>query len=326
MNFQQIPELFHILTTEGLTPIQVNGENFVCKDSSGNEYLMKECRGMEEHLYTVVFPAITQQGVAFDVLELPRLYKIVTGTINGRHQKFILINFYRGTHFNDAWNEVSSVGYGGRGVNPDLSDKVIKLLTDFKKINVAQLTPLHLLTFNLDDWKTKNFPLIGQNLIQNGVITQEQFQQAQSIILKPSTFRGSDMVLTNGDFYPRNFIELPTEKIVVIDWEGRTDYEAQFTANGVTGTFKGQRNALVNYLENHLAFFFVHMWGNYPVQRKILKSAAQKFHINKENIQVAIIIKSLEQALAFNNGFLAIRQAETFVNALNMDYVDDLLR
>ena len=68
------------------------------------------------------------------------------------------------------------------------------------------------------------------------------------------------------------------------------------------------------------------MWGNYPVQRRFLKQVKQKFNLTPENLQVAILIKSLEQSLAFGGGYLAIRQAEIFVNALEIGFIKDLIR
>ncbi|HYK08636.1 MAG TPA: hypothetical protein VEW42_04025 [Candidatus Eisenbacteria bacterium] len=326
MNFQQIPEIFELLKAENLTALEVNGENLVCANSSGEKFLMKESRGTEEQVYVDVFPVIERMNLQFGRLELPKHSKVVTKTLNGKRRKIIFLNYYEGVRFNDTWNEGTPEGYGGRAIDISLADKVVEILEDFAKIDTTQLISFSLPTFNFTNWKSLNFPHKAQSLTQHGILTQSQVQKLQSVIDNTIAFQNSLTIFTNGDFYPRNFIDLPTGKLLVIDWEGRLDYELQVNNNGVVQNFPGQRNALINYLENHLAFFFVHMWGNYPIQRKVMKSAFQKFNLNKESLQIGIIIKSLEQSHAFIGSYLAVRLAEMAINAMDMNYIEDLVR
>lgn len=330
MNFQDIPIIFEILEAENLKPLSAHeGDKLTCVDSNGNKYFMKDCRGIEGKVFETVFPLIRQQNLQFRRLQLPEHRNIVSRQITEdgvqKQRDFIFINHYTGTTFNSSWNETSPVGYGGRGINISMAEKVVGLLEDFSLIDTALLNTFSLPTFSFTDWKSKNLPLKADNLIKANIVTQDQIDQATSILSSSTLFQSSNMIFTNGDFYPRNFIELPAGKIVVIDWEGREDYKATVTIDNIPQTFTSQRNALINYLENHAAFFFVHMWGNYSVQKDFIKKVTQKFNLSVENLQAAIIIKSLEQALAFGGSFLALRQAEIFVNALGINYIRDLL-
>ena len=328
MNLTDLPVVYKILQDEQLTPeATIENDKVVCSDTSGNKYIVKDCRGIEEKIFTEVFPAIKSMNLSFQILELPEHLKVrsVVDKQGKESKKFIIIKFYEGTYFNEMWNELSALGYGGRSVDLNFSDKVVDLLEDFASIEVDNLIPYNLLTFNLDRWKTHNSPIEFKHFIENGILTDEQLRKGLTILNSPSLFQKSKMILTNGDFYPRNFIELSNGKTVVIDWEGRIDYEDTFSLNGNTEKFTGQRNALINYIENHLAFFFVHMWGNDPLQKAVLKKATKRFNLSVDDIQAALIIKSLEQTHHFSKSFLALRQAEIFINALNQQYIKDLL-
>ncbi len=331
MRFNNFPLIYEALYDEGLKPIEVapNG-NLKCVNKAGDEFLMKDCRGAEEKIFTRVFPKIVEMKLNFETLVLPEYLKIVTKEVgdekNKKKHKFILVNFYEGTSFNETWNEGSPDGYGGRGVDTSMGKKVVDLLEDFSSIDIAQLKPFNLLTFDFNKWMSKNLPYKAEKLIKHKIITSEQADKAKVLLGSQGIFQGSKMAFTNGDFYPRNFIELANKKIVVLDWEGREDYGVQINVNGEAERLVGQRNAFVNFIENHMAFFFVHMWGNYKIQRDFIRMAAKKFNIATKNLQAALIIKSLEQALHFHRYKpLAIRQAEVFVNSLEKRFVEDLL-
>jgi len=331
MTFQDIPTIFEILNKENLKPVPVllEGDKIVCEDANGNKFLMKDCRGIERKVFESVLPAIEGQNLSFNTLQLPKHRNIVSVQIteNGaqKQRDFIFINYYEGITFNSTWNETSPEGYGGRGIGNGIAEKAINLLENFSLVDVTSLSTFGLPTFDLANWKSQNLPLKAENLIKRGVVNKAQVDKAISILSSPSLFQNSPMIITNGDFYPRNFIELKSGKIVVIDWEGREDYHASIEINGSVQNFTSQRNALINYIENHAAFFFVHMWGNYPVQREFMKKVTTKFHLSPKNLQASIIIKSLEQSLAFGGGYLAVREAELFVNALEIDFINDLI-
>ncbi|HWY80070.1 MAG TPA: hypothetical protein VNW29_06970 [Candidatus Sulfotelmatobacter sp.] len=327
MTFQDIPLLFEILTSENLTPVSSHpeGDRIVCEDASGNKFFMKDCRGIEEKMFNQVFPAIRSQNLNFTILELPDFKNVVSRTIQpGQQRDFIFVNYYDGTTFNESWNETHPHGYGGRALDISFAEKVLKIVQDFSLINLTTLAPFNLPTFDFSVWKNDIFPLLSANLIQNGSLTQDHINKADTILSSANIFQHSQTILTNGDFYPRNFIELSSGKIVVIDWEGRG--REHIRLNGGTHAFASQRNAFLNYIENHAAFFFVHMWGNHAVQKKFMTDITQAFNLTADDIQAAILIKSLEQGAAFGGGFLSHREAEIFVHALELDYINDFIQ
>lgn len=315
-----LPIVTEILTQEKMYPVSSEiGGKIICADDAGCQFLMKRCSPTEKEIFTTILPAIKGQNLQFSTLELPEFRNIVSRNIQAENREsektedFIFMKHYDGKQFNNAWDEISSIGYGGRGIMPDFSKKIVNLISDFNLINTKSLAASNLSTFKLNDWRDINLPFIAEVLTKRGIVNQDQINSALKILNVPGLFTSSRMVLTNGDFYPRNLIELPEGKIVVVDWEGRKDYAGD------------QRNVFVNYIENHVAFFFIHMWGNYSFQRCLIKEASQKFSIRAEDLQAAVLMKSFEQCLIWPDD-LARRQAETFVNALDINFIKDLVR
>lgn len=314
-----LPFLFEVLRQENLkpAPLFIESVKIVCEDANGNRFLMKQSRGTEGVIFAEAFPIIKEQNLPFRRLKLPEYRNIVPRDFIqdevARHEEYILINFYDGTTFNDKWNEISAQGYGGRGLSPAFADKVLDLLDDLSLIDVSSITQLGLPTFNFVSWKNKNFPFMAEVITKREILNTQQIQYAETLMANPHLFEDSKTIFTNGDFYPRNIIELPNDKIVIIDWEGRQDYD------------NDQRTAPISVLENQIAFFFIHMWGNYAFQKRLIKGAVEKFEITAENLQAAILIKSLEQTIIWPDD-LARRQAEIFTNALDINYIKDLMR
>lgn len=329
MNLQDTPVVFKILNVKKLTLESViEGDKFVCTDEKGQRYVLKENRGVEDVFYEKIFPLIERMNLNFGTLQLPESLDIVhESDASGQViRKFIIIRHYDGKSFNSVWNEVSGEGYGGRSIEPQFANKIVGVLDDFSKIDTDKLKPFDLLTFNFDVWKNVNFSThLGPTFISKGIITQSQFDKFLSFVSQQDIFKNSKMILTNGDFYPRNFIELDSGKVVIIDWEGRVD--VQIDANTPQGSqkFPGQRNALLNYLGNHLAFIFVHMYGNKKFQKILIKNAFDKFNLDKRDFQVGVIIKALEQCWAFGGNALGQRQIEIALEALEDDFVDTFL-
>jgi len=298
-----------ILAQEQLKPISFEpGGKVICEDEGGKKFFMKRCSDTERGFYTSVFPEIRLRQLPFATLQLPEFRNIVS-----RNQSFIFINYYEGNNYNSAWNEISSLGYGGRGIVPDFASRVVSVVKDFSMVDPKSLASFNLPMFSFDSWLQGNLPLISEALTRRDIVNDGHIERARELLDDSDLFSHSRIVLTNGDFYPRNLIDYPGNKVLVIDWEGRKDYVGD------------QRNVFFNYIENHIAFFFAHMWGNYAFQRRLLRDAAEKFNIRPRDMQAAVLIKSLEQCLIWPDD-LARRQAETFVHALDIGFIDDLLR
>jgi len=167
-----------------------------------------------------------------------------------------------------------------------------------------------------------------QGLLQKKILSEEQVEKIKNILNSDGIFTHSNMILTNGDFYPRNFIELADGKIVVVDWEGRIDYKQPIQVGDNNKVFKGQRNAFVNYIENHVAFLFVHMWGNYSYRRSFLKKASDSFELSSSDLQAALIIKAMEQSYSWKDtklSYLAVDQAQILIDSLDIRYIEDMI-
>ena len=332
MNFKQFPLIHEILVEENLKPVDVLDDKLVCVDESGSKYVFKECRGVEDLVFTKVFSKIQSLNLSFSTLELPKHKKIIKKIVgeepNQQELKFILINFYEGKLYNKFWNEYYPESLGGRGVEEDFATKSVELLKDFSLVDAQELSEFNLLTFNIETWKTQNLPLMVQGLLQKKILSEKQVEKINNILSSDGLFAHSKKILTNGDFYPRNFIELANGKIVVIDWEGRIDYEQSIKVGENNEVFKGQRNAFINYVENHVAFLYVHMWGNYTFRRSFLNKASQSFDLLSSDLQAALIIKAMEQSYLWKDAqfsHLAVDQAQILIDSLDIKYVKDMI-
>ena len=76
MNFKQFPLIHEILVEENLKPVDVLDDKLVCVDESGSKYVFKECRGVEDLVFTKVFPKIQSLNLSFSTLELPKHKKL----------------------------------------------------------------------------------------------------------------------------------------------------------------------------------------------------------------------------------------------------------
>lgn len=331
MKFSDVPVVFKILNEEGLIPVQTIDDKLVVTNSEGTKYLFKENRGEEEKIFTVVFPEIRKQGLDFKVLVLPDILKVVGGVFKEgekkKTDKFLILNFYEGESYNKKWNEFYPDGLGGRSVDPGLAEKMVGLLGDFAKIDLSGLRGCNLSEFDLETWRSRQFLLMRDKLIHKKIFSENHLRRVERALSDATLFNKSRKIITNGDFYPRNFIELKDGKMVVVDWEGRTDYEEDLKIGEVTEKVIGWRNAFVNYLENHAAFLFVHMWGNYAFGRKLMKRLIQDFGVEAKNIQAALLIKAMEQAYLWRDNMthLPVDQAQILVNALDEQYINDLI-
>ena len=311
MEIGDFSSLYGILTEENLTPLDVvGGDKLICTNQQNERFVVKKASGLEETMYSEILPAIRIQNHAFETLQLPECHKIIEKNSNNEKCSYLILKYYSGENFNLKWDESLPEGFGGRGVEIEMVEKSIKVLRDFTHIDIPRLSEFNLPSFNFQKWLIDIFPEITKELVEANVLTNNQVKRTKKIFDNPNCFKHSQPIVTNGDFYPRNFIQLPNGKIVVLDWEIRTD--------------QTYRNAPINYLENHLAFLYVHMWGNNRFQRELLKAARDTFHLSDDNLQAAIILKSLEQAKLWlpyleSGSHLSLGQAQILINTLDKE-------
>jgi hypothetical protein len=325
------PQISEILTEKALKLVlsDIGVGKAVCEDASGKRFFIKHSNDTEEAMYVNVLPAIEKQKLPFRVLQLPKLVTIVRKSFDQdgslKQQGFIITKYVDGSRFNDRWDEINTLSCGGKGIKLDIATRVVALVTDLSLIDTSLLNMFALSTFDFSKWKKQNLPFLSEILTKRKLIDQKYINKVLSILSSRGLFENSQMLLTNGDFYPRNLIELPNGKITIVDWEGRQDYDFVDQKENLVQRVVDQRTTFVNFVENHIAFFCIHMWGNPDFQRKFIQGASRIFDFTAENLQAAILIKSLEQALIWPDDLARI-QIGISMKTLDIGFVRDLMK
>jgi hypothetical protein len=241
----------------------------------------------------------------FSVLILPKAIII-------NERKFVLeLPYYYGETFNEKWTEET----GGSLLGLDLSVEIPQILYELSKIDVSLVlnnTRLQLIPRIIFDTQEyiQEFVFITNRLVKAKVLQKMEVKLIRRYITKKFE---SQIMVNNGDFYPRNFIRTYSKKIVLIDWE---------TWNSNSKAY------IVDYPENIAAFCFVHMWGNPLWQKNYVKELRNRFLINRRDFQRALLIKSLEMANFWykenDNNQLCRNQLTILRNALNEDFMKSL--
>lgn len=256
-------------------------------ENTGCEYLMKKLNSTEEKVYLEVFPRIMKMNIDFNVLQFPQVFQ--TGNqivVNDEGKKIadlnnrvIFVKNESGIRFNDQWNEApNNPSYGGKTMSSDLAIKSINLLEDFSQIDLTKLYDLNLRRFDFETWKSKSLPQRIEWLKTTKNLSDENISVLGNIMDSYKNSKIPNEMITNGDFYPRNFIQLPDGKIVVIDWESQDE-----------------RTSLINTAEFHVAFMYIHMWGNPQFQKALIKEGIKRLSLDTVNLQVAILSRALDQ-------------------------------
>ncbi len=242
----------------------------------------------------------------FSLLVLPKAMEINTG------QSVVILPFYEGETFNEKWNEKT----GGILLGLDLSVEIPEILRELSTIAIGtvldnkKLQNISRFTFNTEEYLPE-FDSITNRIVSRGLLEKEESDKAREMIIKKFP---SKLMISNGDFYPRNLIRLPDNKLVLIDWE---------TWNTNSPAY------IVDHAENIAAFCFVHMWNNPAWQKNYVNELRKRFDMNKEDFQRAILIKSLEMANFWlkdgrEENPLCDSQIVIFRNALNENYMAQL--
>lgn len=275
----------------------------MAETKSKNTYI-KKARGQECLVYRSLLLHLAEKyNRKFKRLKLPEYIEI------DERKNRITLPFYDGRTYNEVWGE----SYGGRLMGLELSKETAEVLYDFSKIRVEEVSGneeiagIEKYKFEFDSW-FQTFNQEKEKFVARSLISREEASVAVGIL--QSDFDKPRFIFSNGDFYPRNFINMGTN-IVVIDWQ---TWDASYRVN------------LVDYLENVLAFTFIHMWGNFPWQFSYLKEVQKYFRLDTDNFQKALLIKSFDQAnFWYGNSNLCKDQLFIFKNALDKEYVQYLL-
>jgi hypothetical protein len=237
----------------------------------------KRAGSEEEFLVcTELLPAVRERyGPTFGLLEIPEVLR------SNRNDGTIYFQHYGEQRYNDKWNEQD----GGSLLGTELSSEMVDLLEDLQTVDIDWLLSQHSVgrtvrqsAFDLLGWLL-SFRERESRAISMGIPAVE-LAQAEEFV--KSGFQSKHRIVSNGDFYPRNLIKLP-HRMALVDW----------------GYWPGYRACFVDYLANVAVFAFIHMWGNRLWQREFVRHFRETFGITLDDLRKAVLIKSFEQALFF---------------------------
>lgn len=312
-------QIQNIIKSQNLNPVnEIKPGVWKCEDGEGHFFVFKLVDSVSEiKIYQSILSSLTSYQNKFKRLILPRL--VATDGAS-----WILIPFYSGAGYHDAWKELESGKIGGAALGNDLAQEMADVIIDLSKINIEDIQrndsfkDISNATFNFDGW-FKLFEQRSATLVSHGLISEEEVSKARAIL--GTGFTSSKMIFSCGDYYPRNIIKTDDGKIVLIDWQGwGEDYRVNF----------------IDHQEGLIAFAYIHMWNNYLWQWKFLNALQKQIHIDPKDFQKALIIKSFDQACLWppisddsERNFKLIQlfrfQMQIFSNALEFEYVQKLL-
>ncbi len=240
--------------------------------NDGKKYCIKLGAAEKEiKLYKECFPKVDQSN--FKNLQLPVAHKA------GSHFKnmgwWILTDYY-GKHI--EWDETNPEIVGGRNISLDYVDILAQMLTDLKTIDINIFSDT-IPSVESTPW----FTSINQkldSLIENKLFPSSYQEKASTMISTGFTDESKkDFILTNGDFQFRNFIKLPNDKIVVVDWT-----ENPFNTPNIEP------------IEFATMYQWTLMWANIPWQDAYVNKISKNFSIDKDRLRFALLVKSINQA------------------------------
>ncbi|MGC1176997.1 MAG: hypothetical protein WA843_02905 [Candidatus Saccharimonadales bacterium] len=241
------------------------------------EYIKENVGIGELHIYRILSSTVLQNyNKDFSVLVLPYATDIDT------EQRTLTLPFYEGKTFNDTWD----VSNGGSPMGLDLVEEIPLALRDLAKIDPTHISDDETLTnaphVTFDHTRASDyFYKLAAKLQDAGSLTGKDLAAIKALLSYEQT---TDMIINNGDFYPRNFIKRPDGKVVLIDWETWNDHSPFF---------------IVDHPENIAAVQYVHMWGNSEWQNAYQTELSKHFELSKKSFAKGIVIKALTLASFF---------------------------
>ncbi|MCL5798248.1 MAG: hypothetical protein M1366_05590 [Patescibacteria group bacterium] len=209
----------------------------------------------EVQFYIHYLPRIKSQ---FKLLRLPELI----GLYEDSNSAYLLLPYYEGDKFNFSTNDLD-LASGMAGLVEDLTsievESVIEGGSAFDHHGYEQEFWDHfdkVVSFN----KEYQVEMIkGLNLIEASEETDFR-QQAEAIPVKGRS--SQKMIISNGDFNPRNVIRMADGKLVLIDWNG-----------------------IVAPLEHHLTYPWLLNWQNPAWQKKYAEEFEKRLPVNADNLR-----------------------------------------
>jgi hypothetical protein len=191
---------------------------------------------------------------------------------------------YEGETFNSKWN----VALGGSEFGNYLADEIPDIVFDLSVVDTSIvyeneiLKQSNKLEFRTDEYLNE-FKDVTDLFCKHGQLNNDEVAKAERIVSKAFPQK---TILSNADFYPRNFIRLPTGKIVLIDWDTWSSRQ-----------YPRRCKYVLDHIENVAAHCFVHMWDNSPWQQIFVQQLRIRFtNMQPEDFQRALLINSLGMA------------------------------
>ncbi|KPJ85303.1 hypothetical protein AMJ57_03630 [Parcubacteria bacterium SG8_24] len=261
------------------------------------ESIAYEVRVMRE-----ILPQLDQR--LFDRLSLPEY--IDDGNFEGLH--WVLSRYIRGRALVYEWSELSTKQdiLGGKGIDEKVAALAVDVLRDLRSIDIGTL-PDFVRRFSFEKW-AKSFQERSRELVEGGLMSQPTIDAAMELFSQTKVKRYEGSMFTNGDFYPRNFIFLPDDRIAVVDWVGGVD-PWEFVAMHA----------------------WLLMWGNPRWQIRYIREIREHFPIDVEEMQVGLLVKSFEQIYKWREepeeyiGFARSQMLSYFRNHLEIERVREIL-
>ncbi len=253
--------------------------------------ILKEGRvyGVQKHGQRFVFKYVTPAGLTCLRDVLPRVGPLfahiaVPGLVQcGRCESttpWVVLTWLEGAAFNHRWDERNPTIAGGRAIGKDTISKILAAIQELHKLPPAEfaeycsleLTPA-ILESRLGKWLSR--------AEQEGWLTHKEIESATRQIDSSTSGSADRVMLSNGDFQFRNFVEMPDGRLGIIDWD-----TARYS------TFE---------LEHCIAYQWLLMWNNPEWQKSFLAAAKSCLPLGIERFRSAMLLNALLRAATFRH-------------------------
>lgn len=231
----------------------------------------KSTKTAELEIYKIFSTIAEGYNKQFAKLQLPLPIKLEVNA------SMLTLPYYDGETFNEKWNESN----GGSLLGLDLAKDIVEVIKDLSLVDTKQfinnktLATTSKFIFEHQEARTY-YTGIADKFLKASLIDSETYKKVIKLLSYKQT---SNLILSNGDFYARNFIKLPNTRLLLIDWESWGDYTSPFY--------------MIDHSENVAAVFYAHMWGNPAWQKKYVEELQILFDFDQAGFQKGIIIKTL---------------------------------
>lgn len=198
-----IEENLHIKYLEKNKDQASNPLHLFINETTKEKFILKGIK--EEDLELLVyFEYLPLIKTEFKTLVLPE----GMAAFNTKDYVYLLIPYYQGEHFDFNTTDTK------------LAHSLVDLVKDLATVDTA-LVLKNKKNFDYDVFE-KNFWKYVDKAIELDLIPKKDVKQIKSDCAKVLLLgkENQRMVISNGDFNPRNVIRLPNERLVLIDWNG----------------------------------------------------------------------------------------------------------